>query len=167
MSQGLSLSVASLRAAYPNANLPVETVAVYVAALDDLEPGDVAAAVAKIIKTSRFFPTVAEIREAVGETRLNLPSPAEAWMIACGQMEPQGDGDLVRKAKKAVGGEWAFRTSENPTALRSQFLRIYEDLRDRQVGSFVETGRLQLAPGDDPAAGLPVKVALRGMPGVA
>lgn len=130
----------------------------YAEALADLDPQAVDAAVASVIKSSRFFPTIAEIRERVGERTLGLPTPAEAWMLACGDMTWPEPCPLVRKAKQAVGGEWAFRTSENPTALRAQFLRIYEDLRDRQVAHFAETGHAQLGPGDDPAAGLPLPV---------
>lgn len=137
---------------------------VYSEALADLEPAAVDVAVAALIKTSRFFPTVAEIRERVGEQKLGLPTPAEAWMMACGDLKRDDPSGLMHRAKHAVGGEWAFRTSENPTALRAQFLRIYEDLRDRQILTFAETGHAQLGPGDDPAHGLPLPVvSLRGI----
>lgn len=147
MSQELSLSVASLRAAYPNQNLPVETVAVYAAALEDLEPADVRDATAALIKASRFFPTVAEIRERVAETRLSLPGPTAAWLEATGRADGTFEGvrhPLVTEALNGIGGVWAVKTTENPVATRSQFLKFFNELRDARIGAFVQTGTLAL-----------------------
>lgn len=147
MGRELSLSVASLRAAFPNANLPAETVAIYAAALKDLDPADVQEAVVGLIKSSRFFPTVAEIREKVAERRLSLPGPVAAWEEAVARSEGRWEADktpLVTDALNAIGGIWAVKTSENPVATRAQFLKFFNELRDAQVGAFVANGTLEL-----------------------
>jgi hypothetical protein len=142
MTRTLSLSIASLRAAFPNANLPAETVAIYEAALADLDPADVERAVVARIKTSRFFPTVAEIREQVAETNLALPGPIEAWNQAC-DSDPGERAPLVTEALRSIGGSWAVRTSENPIAIRAQFLKFYGELRAFAIAS---QGRTSMAP---------------------
>lgn len=55
--------------AFPRQRIEVETVDVYLDCLTDIEPGDMARAVTLLIQNSRFFPTIAEIREvATGRT---------------------------------------------------------------------------------------------------
>lgn len=147
MSQELSLSVASLRAAFPNANLPVETVEIYKAALADLDADDVQAAVGALIRSSRYFPTVAEIREKVAERSLGLPGPVGAWEEAVARAENRWERPrtpLVTEALNAIGGIWAVKTSDNVIATRAQFLKFYDELRAGQIGSFVQNGVAQL-----------------------
>jgi hypothetical protein len=143
----LTLSVASLRAAYPNANLPAETVAIYAAALEDLDPLDVQEATIALIRSSVYPPTIAEIRQKVAEARLQLPGPVAAWDEAVRRADGRWDRDanpLVTEAMQAIGGSWAIRTSENVIATRAQFLKFYGELRAARVGEFVQTGRLEL-----------------------
>lgn len=147
MGHALSLSVASLRAAYPNAQIPRETVAIYAAALEDLDAADVQDATAALIKRSKWFPTVAEIRETVAERRLKLPGPVEAWTEATGRADGTFQGErtpLVTESLNAIGGVWAVKTTENPVATRAQFLKFFNELRDAQIGAFVQTGTLEL-----------------------
>lgn len=56
-----------LLGAYPNAKATASTSQVYEAMLADLDVAEARAAVQRLIATSRFMPTVAEIREATAE----------------------------------------------------------------------------------------------------
>jgi len=56
-----------LTAAYPRQITGRNTLAVYAQALADLDPDEVREAVAEHVATSRFFPTIAEIRDKVEE----------------------------------------------------------------------------------------------------
>lgn len=58
-------AVALLAAAYPSFNVPKETVKVYVQMLSDIPTGALESAVAELIRTSKFFPTVSDIRTTV------------------------------------------------------------------------------------------------------
>jgi hypothetical protein len=53
-----------LRTAFPGKDIPPETVALYARQLSDLPEADVVDAVYRIMRTSRFFPSLGEIREA-------------------------------------------------------------------------------------------------------
>lgn len=59
--QDASKLLAMLMAAYPNARVPDGTVVLYESILVDLDRDRCVEAVRKIIKTSKFFPTIAEI----------------------------------------------------------------------------------------------------------
>lgn len=59
--QQASKLVAMLLAAYPNARVPDGTVVLYESILVELDRDRCVEAVRKIIKTNKFFPTIAEI----------------------------------------------------------------------------------------------------------
>ena len=56
--------IAVLRAAYPNQDITEETVELYAAMLADLDFSIAQESLQRHIATSRFFPTVAELRDA-------------------------------------------------------------------------------------------------------
>jgi len=124
-----------LTAAYPRQELSQETTEVYVQYLQDLELKAARAAIDRLVATSEWFPTVAEIRRVVAELVCQLPSPESAWVEVmrelnrCHEYErPEWSCDLVREAVGAVG--WRrMQMSENLSVERGQFLRIYGDLR--------------------------------------
>src|SRR5215218_257481 len=70
-----------LVSAYPNTQVTVETIAVYDRLLTDIPPTDLQTVVDQCIATSRFLPTVAEIRDKWHALTVTLgqPSSAEAW----------------------------------------------------------------------------------------
>lgn len=75
--------VAALAASYPHATIGVETVRVYVHALSDLSPAELAAAAGAWVRTEpQWFPTIGQLRRIVFEARLGLPSPEDAWAHA-------------------------------------------------------------------------------------
>ena len=93
-------------------------------------------AVRKIVATSTFFPTIAEIRREVAEDYAALPSAAEALALVADRYR-LSEAELkenplpaeVKEAYRLVGGEWAFRTSTNPTTLHAQFRDLYAQIR--------------------------------------
>lgn len=145
--------VAELIAAFPNPRMVIgpATVGVYCTALDDLEPAAVRWAVRRLILTSKYFPTVAEIREQVAQAEVGTElSASEAWthLLAevrrTGFYESRGPAQLTepcRAALEAIGGWQDFCQSEEPPGvLRKQFATAYDDamrsaVRRANVGS--------------------------------
>lgn len=123
----------------------------YLSELNDIPPGLLERALHQIVRTKLFFPKVSEIREVAAELALNLPTEADALDQIEARMrwarlpdEARGEGPtldpLVLKALDHVGGFYSFKTSENPVAIRGQFMRLYRDLRthtlqEAQVGT--------------------------------
>lgn len=140
MGKELSVSVASLKAAYPDSVLLPETVAVYTTALERFDPQLVQAAVGRLILESRFLPRVAEIAEAVAEEALGLPSTAEAWNEAEGRSMgswPYDRTPLVTQVMNLVGGQWEIQHSETPGVIRAQFRDLYAELRRDKIEGFI------------------------------
>lgn len=156
-SEALKL-VAVLKAAYPRQPTDAATSEVYAGFLVDLDYEAANAAIRQLITIRRFFPTIAEIREEVAEEAAGLPSPTEALVMVL-ERNQLSDAELaakplppaVKKAYRIVGGSWAFRTSENPVALRAQFRDAYQSIRDEEVRR-LQTTPPALAPGTKLAA---------------
>ena len=127
MSESLPAAIAVLRAAFPSQPFPEDSVRVYVRALADVPSAVLTDAVDAIVKTSRFRPTIAEIRETVARRALDLPTAGVAWVMANDPEAYSGDWPPVLiDTVRACGGRFAIRTSENPTTMRAQFTRDYE-----------------------------------------
>ncbi len=136
--------------AFPHSKMTTEGLIVYAKALSGLSVAEVNAAMLKLMRTCRFFPTVAEIFETAETLRnyaygTGLPSPDEAWHEA------------MREAHdKFVYGKWELSTLEIEQAVkhfgkmalcelepegmntaRAQFMRIYSSIltrtRDKKV----------------------------------
>lgn len=156
-SEALKL-VAILKAAYPRQPTDAATSEVYAGFLADLDYEAANEAIRRIITTSRFFPTIAEIREEVAENAVGLPSTTEALALVLERHrlsdEEHAANPLppaVQKAYRIVGGGWAFRTSENPVALRAQFRDAYESIRREEIRG-VQRTPAALTPGTKLAA---------------
>jgi len=142
---------AILKATYPRQETTEATAEVYATFLSDLDYAATEQAVRRIAATSRFFPTIAEIREQVAEDHAGLPSVAEALELVAGRFR-LSDAEVeenplpaeVAKAYRIVGGEWAFRTSTSPTTLHAQFRDMYAQIRAEAIGSYQ---RGSLGPG--------------------
>ena len=98
------------------------------------------AAVIKVCRESKFFPSVADIVEAAQELdpeKEKLPTAAEAWeevvklIIDYGPYRaPAYSCDLVRRAAQSIG--WLqLCTGDNAEADRAHFFKIYESMRSR------------------------------------
>jgi hypothetical protein len=125
--------VAHLLAAFPQVEVRGETAPTYVRYLLDLAKAAAEEAIEELILTSPSFPTIAAIRRRVMEGTLGLPSAAETW-VAVGARDRQGElHALAKEARELVGGAWAIRTSDNPSITRAQFLKVYDELRERAL----------------------------------
>lgn len=131
--------VAVLCAAYPSAKFTAEASSAFESALADLGYAVANAAVEQIIGTSRWMPTIADIRERVlsllsGEIRPG----GDAWgsvlkaIAARGRNRTPGVDfefcdPVVHEAVKALG--WSqLCDSENATADRARFVELYDRL---------------------------------------
>lgn len=133
--------VTLLAAAFPRAGVTTATSEVYEAMLADLPYPEASEAVARLLRTSRFLPTIAEIREAAVELKRGaLRSGAEAWGDVLKQIRRVGHVG-VPKFQDPITAEcvrilvWRNLAIEgtNDAADRARFCELYDDLarRDR------------------------------------
>jgi len=147
----ISRMMVVLSAAYPRHEVTADTGRVYAELLHDI-PDDVLLAAAKQnATTSKWFPSVAELREAAGNIvalSRGIRTAEEAWLQVQAAMREYGwygqsDGaggwcvprmlsELERKAVDALGGWKLLCHSENAPADRAHFLRIYDNLLKRE-----------------------------------
>jgi hypothetical protein len=127
-------------AAYPSAQGkdPAPITNAWGMMLTDVPYGIATAAVIRVCRSSKFFPSVAEIVEAAQELDPRyekLPTAAEAWEEVSRLIRNAGPNrlpvyscDTVRRAVRAIGMA-QLCWSENQEANRAHFLRIYESMR--------------------------------------
>jgi hypothetical protein len=106
---------------------------VYQEALADIPVEILRAAVLAVVSRSRFFPTVAEIREEATKLAApGYPSPIEAWAEVVAQIASvHYDGRPVFShpliSKVALGMGWRYICLHDDAAVaRGQFLRQYQ-----------------------------------------
>lgn len=136
--------VGTLAAAY-RLDLGAETATLYAAQLEPFDAHETADAIQALISVEERFPSIARIRREIGDRRAMLPSPIEAW-----QLVVQGAAPLpqpVREARDAIGGPWAIRTHDQPSILRAQFIKAYEEIRAHTVIQATEDAARGLPPG--------------------
>lgn len=153
--------VAILEAAYPRQELRRDTVEIYARFLQDLDYKVAERAIQNHIRNEKWFPTIAEIREACVELVHNLPSTEEAMEIIRSAVQNNNyqvirENELFRQAVATVGFE-KIGYSEYPEPLYRQVKEAYENLRKREirrlqstpaVGMLGAEGRLALTKGD-------------------
>ena len=135
--------LADLRRAFPRQDVTVETIVVYQRELADVPAAVLEVAVRTVIRASRWFPTVAELREVAAEHMLKLPGEAEALaqiearMVWARQPESTRGAPplhpLAQEALDRVGGFHTFRVAEDATVIRGQYGRLYRELRAAAV----------------------------------
>lgn len=152
--------VAVLTAAYPSAKVTDRTSEAFEHMLADLD-GEVASkAVARIIATSRFFPSIAEIRETVTDLECGaIRAGGDAWCDVLEQSRrvgytgrPRFDDPIVR----AIVARWGWRAlclSETGAADRARFIELYEALAKRERADRIS------------GVALPAPAAHRALPG--
>lgn len=138
-----------LAAAYPNATVTKETARVFHEVLQGLEHGMVMSACREIVRESAFFPSASEVLRSVARTQGVLsPSSTMAWGEVLEQVRLNGMRTIPEFAHattaavvKAIG--WRnICMAENQEVLRSNFLRMYEEVskeNDRKSLSLVAT----------------------------
>lgn len=151
--------VMMLLAAYPNARTTASTSQVYEAMLADLDAGRARAAVQRLIASSRFMPTVAEIRTAAAELEHGaLRSGAEAWLDVLDQVRREGYCGTPRFADPVTAGivtRWGWRTLCFGDAVtdRARFIEAYDAQARRERDGVVTAGALPEARQQPKAVG--------------
>lgn len=131
------------RKTFPSSKVDAEALTLYVAALDDLTYPQIKAGVVKLLNTAKFFPTIAEVREAAGQMVAHVrhegkPDAGEAWGEVIKFMHERSQCDTrpfpwscpeVKEAVKRIGKTslFALEMKDEPI-VRAQFMRIYEKL---------------------------------------
>lgn len=136
-------------AAYPATKAQDDTVSVYERMLSDLDYPAANAAVEQLLATSKWMPTVAEIRDrVVSLTTGEVRAGGEAWgsvlkaVSRCGRYRTPGVdfefSDPVTREAVAAFGWQNLCDSENAIADRARFVELYDQLA-------VKYRRLQLS----------------------
>lgn len=108
-------------------------------------------AVKKVILTSKFFPSLAEIKEAMAKGVTNQIPAVEAWQMlqdAIGRFGYyQAEAAMaslplpIQNTVKSLGGFQRICQSEEVDWLMKDFMRIYNDINDRAQEQYI-TGTL-------------------------
>ena len=130
--------------AFPKSGMDEGGLIVYARALSPLEIDDINAAMLKLLRTQKFWPSVSEIFEAAKSIRNYiengaLPSPPEAWEEVMRLARRWGiykkweySCPAVEKAAKCFGREALCLMEEKEVNFaRAQFMKIYQDLINR------------------------------------
>ena len=144
--------VSMLAASYPSAKVGKQTSEVYEDMLIDLDFDVAQRAVAKLIATSEWMPTIAKIREACALIHGPTRTGAEAWQDALEQVRavgwcgtPQFADPMVAQALRLFGSWRQFCSSPGDDAPgRARFIEYYDTLArraavDRQVPQMTGT----------------------------
>lgn len=134
--------IAELRAAFPRANFPTETIHVYVSYMLDLDYERARATIRELISTEEFLPSIAKIRLHTISRDSGLPGEYEAWeMVTRRWGHASGSGDKtvelpldVKRALEVAGIDpYRFWTSDDRQWLRKMFIESYAEIRNRII----------------------------------
>jgi hypothetical protein len=130
--------------AMPQSKINAGSLVVYARALSVLNTAEIDAAMLKLMRTMKFFPTVAEIFEQVEDvkrfaSKTEVPSADEAWHEAMNLSKARGlyakweySSEEVRKAVEHFGRrEICVLEEKDVNVARAQFMRIYETVLRR------------------------------------
>src|SRR5690606_34795428 len=118
-----------------------DSIKVWSAALADLPTEETKLAVDRLVKASRFPPSIAEIRQAVAELVDPIPSAEDAYhearMIAqrfspYSKETPPYSHPLIRRAVEIIGIDTMAYTTD-PQYIGRQFRDVYQRLRDQEI----------------------------------
>lgn len=169
------------RKAFPNSKADSDTMLIYSYALMDMDVGLIYASMIKILHTSTFFPSVAEIR-STAEKLLNfnrkntLPTAGEAWEEVQKQVRKVGSYSSqpwefscpeVEKAARQFGLMELCRLQENEVnTARAQFMRIYDRQQEKMKELREMETVMQILPPERKIQFLSVVKAITGTPAV-
>jgi hypothetical protein len=140
--------LAGLKSSYhPTPEISADTWRIYTELLaDEFDSGTLAAGAKLVAKTSKWWPSISELRAAcleVAGERAKLPLVGEAWAEArraaakFDTYAPPTGKDFShpivhRAALQAAGGWRRWCLSEDEAALRARFFEVFRDLRERE-----------------------------------
>jgi hypothetical protein len=145
--------VAMLSAAYRDAKLNAEASQVYEAMLADLDFGLAQQSVARLICTSKWLPTVAEIRQTAADIeRGPVRRGAEAYADVIAEIRRTGQYGTPRFTDPVVTECVTLMTwrglclGDNEAADRARFIELYDSLAARQRVDIVAGRQLPSGP---------------------
>ncbi len=134
----ITQAVLILNTAYPSRPLSDDGVILYAKALEDINPVTLSVAVMNLIKTSRFMPSIAEIREEAIRIsdavngREQVLNSSEAWDLVyrAATLKGYDSGldtlpDSVRRIAKPFWRDVCYEPSRNLSIIRAQFRDAY------------------------------------------
>lgn len=150
-----------MQAAYPAATVRKETAKAYHLGLADIPYADAERAVVALMRTSKFMPTVAEIRETLTDAAVDIEPWETAWDEVIATINRYGSylhhpargwpgwsDALVEGAINHVGYETVCKAeSDNLSTVRAQFRNYYENEAKRRK-KLVQTGDAALPRGN-------------------
>lgn len=139
--------LSTLQLAY-STDLSIERLEMYVEMLTDINPVTLEQAIKNIVKTRKFLPTIAEIREecsalsAYVNAHEELPTPQSAWerTIKCASTYGYEHGlehldGLTLKCAKSIWSSFnpLMGDEYNEASCRAQFIKQYEQEEKREM----------------------------------
>lgn len=128
---------------FPESKVDAQSLILYTAALDDLTYAQIKAGVLKLLNTAKFFPRIADIREAAGQMVAHVkhegkPDAGEAWGEVIKFLKARSMCDTrpydwpcpeIEEAVNRIGKTslFALEMKDEPI-VRAQFMKIYEKL---------------------------------------
>ena len=144
---------------FPNNKLTDASLVIYAKALSELSIAEIDAAMLKILRTSKFFPSVSEIFEQAEAMRnyagaSDIPIPGEAWKEAMREAHDKfvyGKWELstpeIEQAVKSFGKMALCElTPEGMNTARAQFMRIYAAICERKLDAAQNEAVLKSLP---------------------
>lgn len=133
-----------LQGAYPRQELPQSTVEVYAMALADIDLEDGLRAVTRLVQTSKWFPTISEIREQVAEEQSELPEPEFAWCevreaigrYGLDQTRPAWSCPEIAEAVRVISWR-TLNTTTNASIERERWIKAYTKIRRKRIEQIV------------------------------
>jgi hypothetical protein len=122
-------------------NFNKDEMSVWFNMLDDITDSQFNKSIIHIIKTSKYFPSISEIREVALKTDI-LPA-VDAWNEVLDQINrccgstgetPVYSSELIAKAVRSIGGLnsiWMAGT-DRESYYRSSFIKAYESMQDHE-----------------------------------
>lgn len=175
--------VCVLFGSFPNARFTDQNFESYAEGLLDLDAGTCGAAAQRLIRTAKFLPTIAEIREAAtAQQHGPCPRGEEAWAallqakraygydygpddVRRRRRDPIFADEHIRRCLTLWGGWNAFALADEDAPARARFIAMYDELaqRERQdVSSGMPLPRPALGMGHS-GAPAPALAAPRGV----
>lgn len=140
--KGVAQALAVLTAGYQR-EMTDATIALYVQHLDDIDDRVLSKAVDELLVRSKFFPSIADIRErcalvVLGDTLPPDVSVAwgEVWKAVTSEgrfYRPQWSHPMIGLALEEVGGYYEVCMSSFPDQLRSRFVKAFVRMRDETI----------------------------------
>lgn len=134
--------LAVINAAYPNMQVTEAMASIWYELLRDIDFATAQVAVKKLLLESPYPPTIADIRKQVASiTSPKQLDPAEAWGEVISAIHRYGYyrqeealasmSPLVAKVVRYMGWQ-EICASEEPSVVRGQFLKMYQQMQERE-----------------------------------